>query len=67
LVTGRLTQSTWLRLEIDAQGLPSIRTLTPRRLPDCSLCALLGVGDGLEWEPSVVTRSVSTRVDRVRL
>ena len=45
LIAGRLTQSRWLRLEVDDHGLPSLHSLPGRILPSCALCALVGTGD----------------------
>jgi hypothetical protein len=45
LVTGRLTQSVWLRFETDDRGMPSLQHLPARRRSACPLCALQGIGD----------------------
>jgi molybdopterin/thiamine biosynthesis adenylyltransferase len=45
LVAGRLTQSVWLRLEVNEQGLPSLQSFPACLLPTCSLCSLVGAGD----------------------
>jgi hypothetical protein len=44
-LAGRLTQSVWLRLEIDAQGVPHLQPVSATPRTACPLCALLGRGD----------------------
>ncbi len=44
-VSDRLQQSTWLHLEFDPHGLPSLRTMTPAPQPTCPLCQRTGNGD----------------------
>lgn len=45
LVAGRLTQSVWLQLEVDAQGVPSLQPVSATPRAACPLCALQGRGD----------------------
>ena len=47
LVAGRIGASRWLRLEIDAAGVPHLAAPAHRReaLASCDLCARAGIGD----------------------
>lgn len=45
LIIGKLTESKWLRLEIDPQGTPSLQTLSATSIPNCPLCRVAGLGD----------------------
>lgn len=50
LVAGRLTHSTWLRLQIDPHGVPSLQTFPLSGVNQCLLCAATGRGDLLAKE-----------------
>lgn len=41
----RVQHSTWLHLDFDAQGIPTVRTITPPSNLTCPLCRRLGTGD----------------------
>jgi len=41
----RIRESTWLHLEIDDSGIPTLEHRTPPTNPRCPLCALTGQGD----------------------
>jgi hypothetical protein len=45
LYTGALRTSTWLRLNVSAQGVPSLRPMSVVPSQRCLLCALRGTGD----------------------
>jgi len=52
LVAARLTESTWARLEISADGRADVSYPPIGQAAACPLCALSGLGDdGLEWLP----------------
>jgi molybdopterin/thiamine biosynthesis adenylyltransferase len=45
-LSSRVAGSTWLRVEFDASGLPTIHRIPPQRGADCPVCATSGQGDG---------------------
>jgi hypothetical protein len=47
LVAGRVSQSAWVRFEVDDRGMPALHTLPARRRLSCAFCGLLGSGDSL--------------------
>jgi molybdopterin/thiamine biosynthesis adenylyltransferase len=50
LIAGRLNRSTWLRLEVNEQGLPLVRSIAHRdSLRRCPMCNIGGLGDLLTF------------------
>jgi molybdopterin/thiamine biosynthesis adenylyltransferase len=56
-LTGRVSGSVWLQLDIDAAGLPRLTQPAPLVRPECPLCSATAWGDaGLEALPAVLAR-----------
>ena len=54
LVAGRLVCSTWLRLQVDQHGIPSLQTLSLSALnPRCPLCTATDMGDLVAKESGI--------------
>jgi len=66
LVGGRITHSTWIHVEFDAEGMPRLERVRPPRVVGCPVCAVSGAGDGLLLDLPALRRRTIDRADSGR-